>query len=163
VQIGHAGVKVHVQIDGDAQPLPPGADLSAYRIIQEALTNVVRHAGTGAACTVSLSYAAAELTLRVTDDGGGTGGGGTGGGGTGGPTSGIGVVGTGHGLIGMRERVHLCGGTFSAGALPGGGFAVTASLPLPAVVPAAAVPESGAPPLTGGAAAVEADHAGDRA
>ncbi len=153
-----AGVRVSSQIEGPARPAPAGVDLSAYRIIQEALTNVVRHAGTGAACTVSLSYAEAGLSLRVADDGGGAGGSGAFG-----PAPDIEAAGTGHGLIGMRERVHLCGGTFSAGPLPGGGFAVTAALPLPAVVPAAAVPEAAGPPLTGGAAVVAADHAGGRA
>ena len=98
-------------------------DLSAYRIIQEALTNVVRHAGTGASCVVHVGYTDADLVIRVTDDGGLP---------VALPSVSVAAAGTGHGIIGMRERVHLCGGTFSAGPLPDGGFEVTATLPLPA-------------------------------
>jgi hypothetical protein len=98
-------------------------DLSAYRIIQEALTNVVRHAGTGASCVVGVCYTDAELVIRVTDDGGLP---------VVLPSVSVAATGTGHGIIGMRERVHLCGGTFGAGSLPNGGFQVTAALPLPA-------------------------------
>jgi hypothetical protein len=97
-------------------------DLSAYRIIQEALTNVVRHAGTGASCVVHVGYTDADLVIRVTDDGGLS---------VVLPSVSVANAGTGHGIIGMRERVHLCGGTFSAGPLPNGGFQVTATLPLP--------------------------------
>jgi signal transduction histidine kinase len=124
-----AGVRVTVELSGQPRPAPAGVDLSAYRIIQEALTNVVRHAGTGAVCVVNLCYTDADLVIRVTDDGGLPGGLGT---------AGIVAPGTGHGIIGMRERVHLCDGTFDAGPLPGGGFGVTASLPLP-------LPPAGAP------------------
>jgi hypothetical protein len=98
-------------------------DLSAYRIIQEALTNVVRHAGTGASCVVHVGYTDADLVIRVTDDGGLP---------VTLPSVSVASAGTGHGIIGMRERVHLCGGTFSAGPLPDSGFQVTATLPLPA-------------------------------
>jgi len=118
-----AGVRVTVEVSGSPRPAPAGVDLSAYRIIQEALTNVVKHAGTGAVCMVNLCYTDADLVIRVTDDGGLPAGLGT---------AGIAAAGTGHGIIGMRERVHLCGGTFEAGPLPDGGFAVTAALPLPA-------------------------------
>jgi signal transduction histidine kinase len=123
-----AGVRVTLEVSGPPRPAPAGVDLSAYRIIQEALTNVVRHAGTSAACVVSVGYTDADLVIRVTDDGGL-------------PVSLHAVsvpvllstgAGTGHGIIGMRERVHLCGGTFGAGPLPGGGFQVVATLPLPA-------------------------------
>jgi signal transduction histidine kinase len=117
-----AGVRVTVEVSGYPRPAPAGVDLSAYRIIQEALTNVVKHAGTGAVCVVSLRYTDADLVIRVTDDGGLPAGLGA---------AGIAAPGTGHGLIGMRERVHLCGGVFSAGPRPGGGFGVTAELPLP--------------------------------
>ena len=117
-----AGVRVTVELTGQPRPAPAGVDLSAYRIIQEALTNVVRHAGTGAVCVVNLTYTDADLVIRVTDDGGLPAGLGT---------AGIAAAGTGHGIIGMRERVHLCGGTFDAGRLPEGGFEVTATLPLP--------------------------------
>jgi signal transduction histidine kinase len=117
-----AGVRVTVEVSGYPRPAPAGVDLSAYRIIQEALTNVVKHAGTGAVCVVSLRYTDADLVIRVTDDGGLPAGPGA---------AGIAAAGTGHGLIGMRERVHLCGGVFSAGPLPGVGFGVMAELPLP--------------------------------
>ena len=144
-----AGVRVTLEIAGHSRPAPAGVDLSAYRIIQEALTNVVRHAGTGASCVVSVGYTDADLVIRVTDDGGlpvtlpsvSVG-----------PLVSVGTVGTGHGIIGMRERVHLCGGTFSAGPLPNVGFQVTAALPLPTAgsVAAARPPHSpvAAPPPT---------------
>ena len=126
-----AGVQVAVERSGRVRPVPAGVDLSAYRIIQEALTNVVKHAGGGVRCTVSLGYADEALEVRVTDGGGGS------------PAlvpAGVraglpGRVpvapGTGHGIIGMRERANLCGGEFSAGPRPAGGFQVTAVLPLP--------------------------------
>ena len=118
-----AGVRVTLEVAGHARPAPAGVDLSAFRIIQEALTNVVKHAGTSACCVISLGYTDADLVIRVTDDGGL-------------PLlspAGVAATGTGHGIIGMRERVHLCGGTFSAGPLPERGFQVMAALPLPAV------------------------------
>jgi signal transduction histidine kinase len=123
-----AGVRVALEVSGHPRPAPAGVDLSAFRIIQEALTNVVKHAGTGARCAVSLSYTDADLVIRVTDDGGLP---------AVLPAAGAAAPGTGHGIIGMRERVHLCGGTFGAGPLPDGGFQVTATLPLPAAGPAA--------------------------
>jgi len=118
-----AAVGVSLEVYGHPRPAPAGVDLSAYRIVQEALTNVVRHAGTGASCTVSVGYTDADLVIRVTDDGGLP---------VALPSVSVGATGTGHGIIGMRERVHLCGGTFSAGPRPDGGFQVTATLPLPA-------------------------------
>ncbi|MGH3168518.1 MAG: sensor histidine kinase [Trebonia sp.] len=119
-----AGVSVSLQRFGTPRSLPAGVGLSAYRIIQEALTNVVKHAGSGTRCVVRVRFGDESLDLRVTDDGGQ-------------PSSaahpaqaGIHTMGSGHGLMGMRERVHLCGGQFSAGPLPEGGFEVTALLPL---------------------------------
>ena len=109
-----AGVAVTLHIDGEPRALPPGIDLSAYRIVQEALTNVLRHAGP-ARCTVRVTYAADAVELRITDDGRSAGGE---------------LNGAGHGLIGMRERVALFGGEFFAGPVAGGGFAVQAKLPL---------------------------------
>jgi signal transduction histidine kinase len=143
-----AGVRVTVQVSGTVRPAPAGVDLSAYRIIQEALTNAVRYAGTGAVCVVSLAYTDADLVIRVTDDGGLPGL----------AQPGVAAPGTGHGIIGMRERVHLCAGTFNAGPVPGGGFRVMAALPLPmapraadrAPVPSA---EHGAPDAAGTGAA----------
>ena len=118
-----AAVRVRLEVSGHPRPAPAGVDLSAYRIIQEALTNVVRHAGTGASCVVHVGYTDSDLVIRVTDDGGLP---------VALPSVSVAAAGTGHGIIGMRERVHLCGGTFSAGSLPNSGFQVTATLPLPA-------------------------------
>jgi signal transduction histidine kinase len=109
-----AGVKVDVDWHSSREPLPADIDASAFRIIQEAVTNVVRHAGTGR-CQVSISQQDGQLSIEVTDSGrGGSG------------------AGTGYGITGMRERAALLGGDFSAGPRPGGGFRVTARLPLPA-------------------------------
>jgi signal transduction histidine kinase len=137
-----AGVQVSLECSGQVRAVPAGVDLSAYRIIQEALTNVVKHAGGGAHCAVSLDYGEEALHVRVTDDGGGSL--------VLSPVSprtlGVPVAGTGHGIIGMRERANLCGGDFTAGALPGGGFEVNATLPL---LGAAAAPAAGAGAGTG--------------
>ncbi|TMD94395.1 MAG: sensor histidine kinase [Chloroflexi bacterium] len=108
-----AGLPVELRVEGTARPLPPGVDLSAYRIVQEALTNTLRHAGPTEA-RVLLRYRPDALEVRVSDSGRGSAA----------PPSG------GHGLIGMRERVALFGGELVAGAVPGGGFAVRAVLPL---------------------------------
>jgi signal transduction histidine kinase len=111
-----AGVQVKVDVDwhGSREPLPADIDLSAFRIIQEAVTNVVRHAGTGQ-CQVAIDQRDGQLSIEVTDSGrGGS------------------AAGTGYGITGMRERAALLGGDFSAGPRPGGGFRVTARLPLPA-------------------------------
>jgi signal transduction histidine kinase len=109
-----AGVKVDVDWRGRQEPVPADIDLSAFRIIQEAVTNVVRHAGTDQ-CWVSIDQQDGYLSIEVTDIGrGGS------------------VAGTGYGIAGMRERAALLGGDFSAGPRPGGGFRVAARLPLPA-------------------------------
>jgi signal transduction histidine kinase len=172
-----AGVRVSLEVYGPARALPAGLDLSAFRIIQEALTNVVKHAGSGARCTVHLGYDEGVLAIRVTDDGGQS----TTLPGYRGPNAashpvqadlvqadlvqadlaqpdlaadsrvpavagaklaaGQGMIGgwrmpseppvsAGHGIIGMRERAHLCGGELTARPLREGGFQVTASLPL---------------------------------
>lgn len=110
-----AGVRVDVRWRGERRPLPPDIDLSAFRIIQESVTNVVRHAATDA-CRVSVEYGAEELTIEVADRGRGAGR----------STS------AGFGLVGMRERVALLHGEFTAAPHPDGGFRVTARLPLPA-------------------------------
>jgi signal transduction histidine kinase len=133
-----AAVRVRLEVSGHPRPAPAGVDLSAYRIIQEALTNVVRHAGTGAACVVHVGYTDADLVIRVTDDGGLP---------VALPSVSVAAAGSGHGIIGMRERVFLCGGTFSAGPLPDGGFQVTATMPLPAAdIRAGARPRAEAAP-----------------
>jgi signal transduction histidine kinase len=110
-----AGVRVEVDVDwrGSREPLPADIDLSAFRIIQEAVTNVVRHARTGQ-CHVSIGQQDGQLSIEVTDSGcGGS------------------SAGTGYGITGMRERAKLLGGDFSAGPRPGGGFRVAARLPVP--------------------------------
>ena len=114
-----AGVRVVIKRSGFIRAMPAGVDLSAYRIIQEALTNVVKHAGSGACCTVSVDYSQEALEVRVTDDGGQSL-----------VLTPAGVAGAGHGIIGMRERANLCGGEFSAGPVATGGFQVIATLPI---------------------------------
>jgi signal transduction histidine kinase len=109
-----AGVPVELDVQG-AQPLPEGVALSVYRIVQEALTNVVRHAAP-ARCRVSVVAGPSEVHVEVTDDGPGT---------RMLPPNRSG----GHGLIGMRERVLMHGGSFHAGPRPEGGFGVSAGLP----------------------------------
>ena len=108
------GVRVDVEWHGSREPLPADIDMSAFRIIQEAVTNVVRHAGTGQ-CQVAINRQDGELSIEVTDSGHG-----------GDPS------GTGYGITGMRERAALLGGDLSAGPSPGGGFRVAIRLPLPA-------------------------------
>ncbi|MEU8973255.1 sensor histidine kinase [Streptomyces monashensis] len=117
-----AGVRVEVHVGGEQRPLPAELDLAAYRIVQEALTNVVRHAGTGG-CRVAVDYGDEELTVEVVDDGRGATGTGPG---------------HGFGIVGMRERAGLLHGRLSAGPRPEGGFRVLARLPLPESVAAGA-------------------------
>jgi signal transduction histidine kinase len=120
-----AGLDVHLAVEGEAGPVPAGVDLAAFRIVQEALTNVVRHAGGDARATVRLVYAPAELVVQVDDDGRGAG---QAAGGPGGSTT-VGK-GVGRGIAGMRERAHALDGTFAAGHRPGRGFRVRARFPL---------------------------------
>ena len=101
-------------------PLPAGVDLSAYRIVQEALTNVVKHAGPARAQVV-VGYGDRDVTVEVTDDGRGAV-----------TLAGDGRAGSGHGLIGMRERVATFGGDLEVGPRPDGGFRVAARLPFAA-------------------------------
>jgi signal transduction histidine kinase len=108
-----AGVPVELQVDGEPRPLPETLDLTAYRIVQEALTNVRKHAP-GAPTTVHLGWAPAALMLEVRDAGPGP----------------NGAVPAGHGLVGMQERVRIHGGRLRTGAAPGGGFEVVVELPL---------------------------------
>ncbi|GAA2623449.1 sensor histidine kinase [Dactylosporangium fulvum] len=112
-----AGLHVEVRDGADVGPLPPDVDLSAYRIIQEAVTNVARHAGTDR-CEVVVERHPDALVIEVLDNG------------RGGP-----ATGRGYGIPGMRERVSLLGGDFAAGPRPGGGFRVAARIPLPAGAP----------------------------
>jgi signal transduction histidine kinase len=114
-QVERAGLPVELTVEGDEVPLPAGVDLCAYRIVQEALTNALKHAGPARA-EVLLRYAPSGLEIEIRDDGRGS------------------VApngdGSGHGLIGMRERVALYGGELRTGPRPGGGFEVRAHLPL---------------------------------
>ncbi len=110
-----AGLAIHVEVEGRRRPLPAGVDLAAFRIVQEALTNVVRHAGAVTA-TVRLRYAERDLIVQVDDDGRGSPSGRTSGGG--------------NGIPGMRERAAALGGQLVAGPGPGGGFRVRAWFPL---------------------------------
>jgi signal transduction histidine kinase len=129
-----AGLEVSYTLSGTPRELPEGAELAAYRVVQESLTNTRKHAGLAATAAVTLRYEAGSLTVEVTDDG-------------------LGVVSNedtgGHGLAGMRERIAMYGGAVTAGPLPGGGFGVTASLPCPPasapVVTAVADPSSATP------------------
>jgi signal transduction histidine kinase len=108
-----SGLSVELSTAGESDDVPPGVDLSAYRIIQEALTNVLKHAGPATA-RVELTYGEDDLTLRVTDDG---------------KAAAAPNGSPGHGLIGIRERVAVVGGEVEAGPCPGGGFEVRARLP----------------------------------
>ena len=128
-RVTHAGVHVDLQITGQPADVPASVDLSAFRIIQEALTNVVKHAATPD-CQVRLDYRERELSLEILDEGDAA---------RAAAMAGA-SAGTGHGLIGMRERVHLCGGEFSAGPRPGRGFRVAATLPLAPASPVPAEP-----------------------
>jgi signal transduction histidine kinase len=118
-----AGLPVNFQVAGAPRPLPKGVELTAYRIVQEALTNTRKHGGPRAQALVRLTYRDCDLDMLIEDDGRGaahelcTAGG---------------ADGLGHGLIGMRERIGMVGGTFDAGPRPGGGFRVSAVLPLKA-------------------------------
>ncbi|KPC65990.1 sensor histidine kinase [Streptomyces chattanoogensis] len=120
-QVRGAGLPVDFRIEGEPRPLPSSIELTAYRIVQEALTNTRKHGGPDAGATVRLAYRDSELDLLVEDDGRGAqqelyeeGG----------------ADGLGHGLIGMRERVGMVGGSLHAGPRPGGGFRISAVLPL---------------------------------
>ena len=108
------GPRTRLEVVGPERPLPAGLDLTLYRVAQEALTNVRRHAG-ASECVVRLEYAADAVRLAVVDDGAG---------------GEVDPTGRGHGLLGMRERVGMYGGRLEAGPEPGRGFAVRAELPV---------------------------------
>ena len=116
-QIREAGLPVEVTVDGNRRALAPGVDVSAFRIVQESLTNALKHAGDGATAHVSLHYGPETLTIEIIDDGRGA-------------AAGLAPDTNGHGLVGMRERVALVDGGFEAGPRPGGGFRVKAELPV---------------------------------
>ena len=112
-QVREAGLPVDLHVEGEQRELPVGIELSAYRIVQEALTNALKHAG-DAHATVRVRYGADAIELEISDDGEGA---------NNATESG------GHGLVGMRERVALCGGRFHASRNATGGFTVQAVLP----------------------------------
>jgi signal transduction histidine kinase len=116
-QVRAAGLPVDLVVQGEPKPLPPGVDLAAYRVVQEALTNVLKHAG-AARARVAITFAEGALELTVWNDGN---------------LGGNGRVG--HGLVGMRERVALYGGTFDARPRSEGGYLVRASLPTDPTAP----------------------------
>jgi signal transduction histidine kinase len=150
-QAREAGMRVSHRTEGAVRPLPAGLSLAAYRIVQEALTNVRKHAGPEAAADVTVRYGRDELLIRVADDGLGDAA----------PPASLPRYGTkatvpgggdgsaGHGLAGMQERAALYGGTVQAGPRPGAGFEVAASLPFP---PAAVTAGSPPAPSSRGAA-----------
>jgi signal transduction histidine kinase len=111
--VREAGLPVELTVEGEPVELPPGVDLSAYRIVQEALTNALRHAGPAHAW-VAVRYGGDDVEIEVENDG----------------RSDSDGEAAGHGLVGMRERVALCGGELTAGPRKGGGFSISARLPV---------------------------------
>lgn len=124
-----AGLRVTREVTGQVRPLPEAVELTAYRVIQESLTNTRKHGGPAASAQVLLRYCEDVLVLQITDDGFG---------------AAASADGAGHGLTGMRERVALYNGTLHAGPLPGGGYQVTARLPVVRGVPAGLPQQAGA-------------------
>jgi signal transduction histidine kinase len=116
-QAQETGLLVDLEIEGEPIPLPAGIDLTAYRLVQEGLTNAIKHAAARTAA-VRVRYGAGHVEIEVSDDGGGTGG-----------AASISSDG-GHGLVGMRERVSIFGGEFESGSRPGGGFRLRARIPV---------------------------------
>jgi signal transduction histidine kinase len=116
-QVRQSGLPVELRVEGEPVKLPAGVDLSAYRIVQEALTNTLKHAGPARAW-VAVRYAGDDVEIEVENDGRSDGDG-----------DGDGAV-AGHGLVGMRERVALCGGELHSGPRPGGGYRISARLPV---------------------------------
>jgi len=118
-QVRDAGLQAWINVEGRRGSVPPGIDLSAYRVIQEALTNVIKHAGSAAA-TVTIRYRDDSVTVEIANQA---------------PAVPVARVpaprtGSGHGIIGMRERVAVFGGEFAAGPRPDGGFLVRACFPI---------------------------------
>jgi signal transduction histidine kinase len=124
-QVRAAGLPVRLAVEGDPVSLPPGLDLSAYRIVQEGLTNTLKHSGASEAA-VQVRYGPRELEVEVRDDG-------SGGSGSSDARDGDSDTGLGHGLVGIRERVKIYGGQMSAGASRAGGYVLRARFPLDGV------------------------------
>ncbi|MBE3011278.1 sensor histidine kinase [Microbispora sp. NEAU-D428] len=117
-QMREAGLRTQLWIEGERRGLPPGVDLAAYRLVQEALTNSLRHAGPAARAWVTVRHEPNELSVHVEDDGRGA------------AEESVRIGGKGHGLVGIRERVALYGGVLRIGPRAGGGFEVRAQFPL---------------------------------
>ena len=115
-----AGIPTELSVSGQTSASAPGAEMTGYRIVQEALTNVIKHAGRPTRAAVNVAYESDRMRIEVVDDG------------TGASVTELERT-TGHGLVGMRERVDLYGGSFHAGPRPGGGFRVAATIPIDAV------------------------------
>jgi signal transduction histidine kinase len=115
-RVRRAGVPVRLEIDGELGQVPPRLGLTAYRVVQESLTNICKHVGPGTDAVVRLTWADG-LLVQVSNDRRAT------------PDPAAPALSTGHGLLGLRERVALSGGCLHAGPTPGGGFQVTATLP----------------------------------
>lgn len=114
-QVRSAGVPVGLSVEGESRPLADGVELSAYRIVQESLTNAVQHGGPNVSANVAVTFRDDALDVLVVDDGRGA---------AAAPSNG-----GGHGLVGMKERVAVLGGSFEAGVKPGGGYRVHARIP----------------------------------
>jgi signal transduction histidine kinase len=112
-----AGLETEFRVSGEEPALPPGLELTVYRIVQEALTNVLKHGGPAAMASVELSYSHTTLDVKISDTGRGV-------------IADLDGTNRGNGLVGMRERVELYDGTMAAGPQPGGGYIVTAMIPL---------------------------------
>ncbi|WCN78745.1 sensor histidine kinase [Micromonospora sp. LH3U1] len=117
-RFGDAGLRIRSTVTGEPPALPPGLELTVYRVVQEALTNALKHAGVGAGVEVALAYTAEAVVVRAVDNGQGR------------PLVSPAPSG-GHGLLGMRERVTVYDGSLTAGPLPTGGWQVEVRLPLP--------------------------------
>lgn len=116
-QLADTGLDVELSVEGDVATLPVGVDVNAYRIIQESLTNTVKHGGPGAKATVSIRYSVDELKVEICDDGRGA-------------AEGMTSNGPGQGIVGMRERAALLDGIVEAGPRPGGGYRVRCRIPV---------------------------------
>ena len=123
-QVRESGVRISLVRMGTPRRLPPGTGLTVYRICQESLTNVLKHAGPAPTTTVMLQWTPASLVLEVSDDGRGA---------SAGTDGADGAVGAGQGVLGMQERATMLGGTLAAGPRPGGGYRVRAEIPLPRI------------------------------
>lgn len=129
-----AGLPTELVVSGGPHAVPAGVQLAAYRIVQEALTNVRKHAGESASAVVRITYLDGSITVEITDDGSGA-------------MSSLAATGAGNGLVGMRERVEIYGGEFTASPRTGGGFSVRALLPIAGAMNRPSV-VSAAPPMT---------------